>query len=78
MKEFAFILTMVGISVIIFTILQAYLAQEELTVARTAMRADGVTELGVLSHNLTWFFPLLSELVGGFFLASIGMKILKG
>jgi len=78
MQESAFILTIIGISVIIFAIFQAYLAGEALTVSDMALRDDGMAELEALSHNLLWFFPLLAELVGGFFLASIGMKILKG
>jgi hypothetical protein len=76
-QEFAFILTIIGILMIIFALFQACLAGEELTVSGMALRNDGVAELETFSHNLMWFFSLLTELVGGFFLASIGMKILK-
>ena len=76
-KGFAFALLMIGVITIIFGIFQAYSSETELPAFSETPRDKGVTNFDSLGQNLMWFFTILTQLVGGFFLASIGMKILK-
>lgn len=66
----AFLLIGIGIATILHAIFRAYLD----TGGLSFMVGNGFQALG---RNSLWFFSLLTELVGGFFLASIGIKIIK-
>ena len=66
----AFTLIAIGIVVILHAIFCAYCYTGGLSFSVE-------TEFEALGHNSMWFFSLLTELVGGFFLASIGTKIIK-
>jgi hypothetical protein len=76
-RALAFILVIIGVIVIIFSVFQAFLCEKELALFGEALREKGLTEFEALSHNLMWIITVLAELVGGFFLASIGMKTIK-
>jgi hypothetical protein len=76
-KTLAFALIMTGVIVIILAIFQAYYSERELSVFGGTLKEKGLTNFESLGQNLMWFFTVLTELVGGFFLASIGMKIIK-
>lgn len=76
-RTLAFILVIIGVIVIIFSVFHAYLCEKELALLGEILREKGLTEFEALSHNLMWIITVLAELVGGFFLASIGMKIIK-
>jgi hypothetical protein len=76
-QAFAFALVMIGVITIILGIFQAYYSGKELTAFSGTLPDMGATNFESLGSNLMWFFAILTELVGGFFLASIGMKILK-
>jgi len=76
-RTLAFILVIIGVIVIISSVFQAFLCEKELALFGEALREEGLTEFEALSHNLMWIITVLAELVGGFFLASIGMKIIK-
>ena len=76
-RTLAFTLVIIGVIVIIFSVFHAYLCEKELALFGEALREKGLTQFEALSHNLMWIITVLAELVGGFFLASIGMKIIK-
>jgi len=76
-RTLAFILVIIGVIVIIFSVFQVFLCETELALFGEALREKGLTKFEALGHNLTWILTVLAELVGGFFLASIGMKIIK-
>ena len=76
-KALAFALLMTGVIVIILAIFQAYLSERELSVLGETLAERGLTNFESLGHSVMWLFTVLTELVGGFFLASIGMKIIK-
>ncbi|MDH5461898.1 MAG: hypothetical protein OEZ29_07830 [Candidatus Bathyarchaeota archaeon] len=76
-RTLAFILVIIGVIAIIFSVFHAFLCEKELALFGETLREKGLTEFEALSHNLMWIITVLAELVGGFFLASIGMKIIK-
>lgn len=76
-RGFAFVLIVVGVVVIVFAVFQGFFYDKELSVVGGTVGAKGVGEFEALRHSLMWFFTLLTELVGGFFLATIGTKIIK-
>jgi len=76
-RTLAFTLVIIGVIVIIFSVFHAYLCEKELAHLGETLTEKGLTKFEALSHNLTWILTVLAELVGGFFLASIGMKIIK-
>lgn len=66
----AFVLIAIGIAIILHAIFRAYLYTGGLSFTVE-------NEFEALGHDSLWFFSLLTELVGGFFLASLGIKIIK-
>ena len=70
-------LIIIGIIVIAFAVFQGLFYDRELSVLGETSRESGTLGLEALGQPLMWFFTLLTELVGGFFLATIGIKILK-
>ena len=76
-RSLALTLIIIGVIVIIFSVFQAFLCEKELALLGETLREQGLTKFEALGHNLTWILTVLAELVGGFFLASIGMKIIK-
>jgi hypothetical protein len=76
-KALAFVLLMMGVMVIIVAIFQAYISERELSVFGEILGERGLTNFESLGRSVMWLFTVLTELVGGFFLASIGMKIIK-
>lgn len=76
-RTLAFILVIIGVIVIISSVFHAYLCEKELALLGEVLSGKSLTEFEALGHNLMWILTVLAELVGGFFLASIGMKIIK-
>jgi hypothetical protein len=76
-RSLAFTLIIIGVIVILFSVFHAYLCEKELALLGETLREKGLTQFEALGHNLMWILMVLAELVGGFFLASIGMKIIK-
>ena len=70
-------LIIIGIIVIVFAVFQGIFYDRELSVLGETPRERSALGLEALGPPLMWFFTLLTELVGGFFLATIGMKIIK-
>ena len=71
------VLVIIGVIVIVFAVFQGFFYNRELSVIGEPPREGSGLGLEALGHPLMWFFTLLTELVGGFFLATIGMKIIK-
>jgi len=70
---FSFIFILIGIVVIFVAIFQAFLGIEHIS---ELMRIE-LTDTEALIEVFGWFFSLLIEILGGFFLASIGVKVFK-
>jgi len=65
---FAFIFIIVGVIVILIAVVQAFLGIEDLS---------EFTNAEAYIQVLAWLFVMVVKLIGGFFLASIGLKIFK-
>lgn len=73
----ASLLITTGTAMILYAIFQGYFHTEELTVFVESTRKKGIVELEAPGYHFAWLFTLLTELIGGFFLASIGTKMIK-
>jgi hypothetical protein len=76
-KILALILTIIGILLIVFGVFQAFFFERELSVFGEALHEESMPEFKTLGHNSLWFLTVLTELVGGFFSALIGIMIIK-
>jgi len=76
-RVLALILITIGVLLIVFGVFQAFFFERELSVSGETLREESVPELKALGHNSLWFLTLVTELVGGFFSASIGIMIIK-
>ncbi len=76
-RVLALILITTGVSLIVFGVFQAFFFERELSVSGETLQEESVPELKALGHNSLWFLTLVTELVGGFFSASIGIMIIK-
>jgi len=76
-RVLALILITIGVLLIVFGVFQAFFFERELSVFGETLREENTTEYKALGHNSLWFLTLLTELVGGFFSASIGIMIIK-
>jgi len=74
---FAFTLIVIGALLITFAVFQAFLCEGELSALVEGLRKTGMMEFEALGRSLLWLFTMLTELVGGFFMASLGMKLIK-
>jgi len=70
---FSFIFILMGIIVIFVAIFQAFLGIEHIS----ELMGIELTDTEALIEVFGWFFSLLIEILGGYFLASIGLKIFK-
>ncbi|UCE43984.1 MAG: hypothetical protein JSV57_00330 [Candidatus Bathyarchaeota archaeon] len=76
-KALSLVLIIIGTALIIFSLFQAFLGERELSLFGETLRETGFTNFESLSHNLMWLLTVMIVFVGGFFLASIGMKTIK-
>jgi len=76
-RVLALILITIGVLLIVFGVFQAFFFERELSVSGETLQEESVPELKALGHNSLWFLTLVTELVGGFFSASIGIMIIK-
>jgi len=76
-KPFACILIAVGLTVISLAVFQGYFYEKELSVFGETLGEAGIGKAETLGGYLMRLLTLLAQLLGGFFLASIGMKIIK-
>ena len=65
---FGFVFIIIGVVVILITVIQAFLNMEDLST---------LTETEAFIEVLQWLFVMLVKLIGGFFLALIGLKVFK-
>ena len=70
---FGFIFILIGVVIIFFSLIQAFLGVEHITELIGTELTDIVATLEVFG----WFFMLLIEVLAGYFLASIGVKVYK-
>lgn len=71
------ILITIGGLLIVFGILQAFFFETAPSVFGATLQEESTPELKALGHTSLWFLTLFTELVGGFFAASIGIMLLK-
>jgi hypothetical protein len=76
-RVLALILITIGVSLIVFGVFQAFFFESELPVFGEPLREESPTEYKALGQNSLWFLTLVTELVGGFFSASIGLMIIR-
>ncbi|UCC33420.1 MAG: hypothetical protein JSW53_06575 [Candidatus Bathyarchaeota archaeon] len=76
-KTLALVLIIIGTALILFSLFQAFLGERELSLFGETLTEKGFTNFESLGHNLMWLLTVLIEFVGGFFLASIGLKTIK-
>ena len=76
-RAVACILIAVGVAVIFLAVFQAYVYEKELSVFGETLGEVGIGKVETLGGYLMWLLTLLAQLLGGFFLASIGMKVIK-
>jgi hypothetical protein len=76
-RVLALILITIGVLLMVFGIFQAFFFESELSVFGEPLREESPTEYRALGQNSLWFLTLFTELVGGFFSASIGIMIIK-
>jgi len=69
---FGFIFIVVGILVIFVALVQAFLGVEHITDI-----IGEISETKAMVEVFGWFFMLLIEVLAGYFLASIGVKVYK-
>jgi hypothetical protein len=70
---FGAILVTIGIVVILISVFQAFFGSENIL----SLMGTELNETEAFVKVFAWFFSLLIECVGGYFVASIGMKIIK-
>jgi len=70
---FGFIFILFGVVVIFFVLMQAFLGVQHIT----DIVGTELTDIQAFVEVFGWFFMLLIEVLAGFFLASIGVKIYK-
>jgi hypothetical protein len=76
-RAFACILIAVGLTVISLAVFQGYFYEKELAVFGETMGETGIGKMETVGGYLMWLLTLLAQLLGGFFLASIGIKVIK-
>lgn len=70
---FGIILLFFGIVVIMVAVFGAFSGSEHILI----LMGTELTETEAFVKVFAWFFALLIEALGGYFIASIGMKIIK-
>jgi len=70
---FGFIFILLGVVVILFALFQAFLGVGHIT----DVIGSEILEYEAMVEVFGWFFMLLIEVLAGYFLASIGVKVYK-
>ena len=70
---FGFIFILMGVVVILFALFQAFLGVGHIT----DVIGSEILEYEAMVEVFGWFFMLLIEVLAGYFLASIGVKVYK-
>lgn len=70
---FGLIFVLLGIVVVFISVVGAFLGYEHIS----SLMGSELTETEAFVEIFGWFFALLIEALGGYFIASIGMKIIK-
>lgn len=70
---FAFVLIFIGVIVILHGVYRALVDVDQFS----SLIGTEITQVEAYVQTLTWFFGLLIEILGGFFLALIGTRIIK-
>jgi hypothetical protein len=70
---FGAILLIIGVVVILISVFQAFFGSENIL----SLMGTVYNETEAFVKVFAWFFSLLIECIGGYFIASIGMKIIK-
>ena len=70
---FGFIFILLGVVVILIAVFQAFLGVDPIL----SLIGTELTDTQAFVEIFGWFFMLLIEVLGGYFLASIGVKVYK-
>lgn len=70
---FGFIFIFIGVVIIFFVLMQAFLGVEHIT----ELIGTEITDTDAMVQVFGWFFMLFIEVLAGYFLASIGVKVYK-
>ena len=72
-----YILVAIGTILILVAIFQAYSNLQPLSEFAEGLRQQNIDQLAAFVHGFVWFFALLITVVGGFFIGSLGAKMIK-
>lgn len=71
---FSFAIIIIGVILILHAVYIASLGIEDISIL---IETEDITEFEAFTETLGWFFGLLIEILGGFFLGIIGTRIKK-